>query len=275
MVGFQNQQELESVPNVNQSCGIKKKCTKCKEIKFLDEFYLDKRNKNGHGSWCKVCMSNSSSCWAKANPGKVQKSVRKWEKANPEKVREARRKRYNTNSETREKAYKRARRWAKANPKKVYANKSRWARINAKKIKERHQVWRKNNPDKIRKHKHKTYSKEYSDPCGRLNRNISSSVWFSLKGNKKGAHWEDLVGYTLEKLRKHLEKQFTEDMSWGNYGEWHVDHRIPVSVFNFTKPEHRDFKKCWALKNLQLMWAIDNIAKSNKIGKHFQPLLLL
>jgi hypothetical protein len=109
----------------------------------------------------------------------------------------------------------------------------------------------------------------------RLNCRISAVIRRSLKGEKAGRHWEYLVGYTLNDLRKHLEKHFVEGMTWENQGNWHIDHKIPKSAFNFTKPEHKDFKNCWALKNLQPMWAKDNILKSSKIKKHFQPSLLL
>ena len=33
----------------------KKKCSKCKKLKGLNEFYRNKANKDGHTSWCKVC----------------------------------------------------------------------------------------------------------------------------------------------------------------------------------------------------------------------------
>ncbi|GAG78004.1 unnamed protein product, partial [marine sediment metagenome] len=56
-------------------------------------------------------------------------------------------------------------------------------------------------------------------------------------------------------------------------GEIHIDHKIPVSVFNFSKAEHMDFKKCWALKNLQPLWAIDNQTKNAKLKRPFQPSL--
>ena len=64
-------------------------------------------------------------------------------------------------------------------------------------------------------------------------------------------------------------------MIWGNYGDWHIDHKIPISAFNFTKPEHEDFKRCWALSNLQPLWAKDNISKNAKLEKHFQPSLAI
>lgn len=110
-----------------------------------------------------------------------------------------------------------------------------------------------------------------------LNNNISGAIRKSLKGNKNGRHWEDIVGFTLKQLKRHLEKLFTEGMTWKRFlnGEIHIDHKTPVRVFNFTKPEHEDFKRCWSLKNLQPLWAKDNITKSNKIEHHFQPSLLI
>lgn len=111
----------------------------------------------------------------------------------------------------------------------------------------------------------------------RLNRNMASVVWYSLKGSKNGLKWESLVGYTVNELAKHLEKQFRDGMVWGNYGKsgWVIDHKTPIKVFNFTKPEHKDFKRCWALKNLQPLWIGDNCSKGASLDKHFQPSLLL
>jgi len=53
--------------------------------------------------------------------------------------------------------------------------------------------------------------------------------------------------------------------------KWHIDHIIPVSAFNFTKPEHIDFNKCWALSNLQPLWAEENLSKHKKLKEAFQP----
>ena len=104
---------------------------------------------------------------------------------------------------------------------------------------------------------------------------MSASISRSLNGNKNNQHWEDLVGYTITKLKKHLQKQFVEGMTWENYGRWHIDHKIPLSVFNYTKPEHKDFKRCWALSNLRPLWAEDNLKKNNSLDKPFQPSLLI
>jgi hypothetical protein len=113
--------------------------------------------------------------------------------------------------------------------------------------------------------------KRLKDPFHRLNESISAGMRGCLKGSSKaGRHWEKLVNYTEKELRLHLEKQFTDGMTWENYGSWHVDHRIPKIFFNFTKPEHLDFKRCWDLDNLQPMWASDNMSKGTKLAEHFQ-----
>ena len=114
--------------------------------------------------------------------------------------------------------------------------------------------------------KHKPTRKIYKQ---KINHTIRIGVWRSLHE----FNWQEYVGYTLEDLIKHLDKQFTKEngYTWKNYGEWHIDHKIPISIFNFEKPEDIDFKRCWSLDNLQPLWATENIIKSNKIEGHFQP----
>jgi hypothetical protein len=48
-------------------------------------------------------------------------------------------------------------------------------------------------------------------------------------------------------------------MSWDNWGEWHIDHIIPVSKFEKETPP----SIVNSLSNLQPLWAIDNYKKSN------------
>ena len=104
------------------------------------------------------------------------------------------------------------------------------------------------------------------DPKHRLNHTISSGIRSSLRGNKNGRHWEDLVGYTREDLKRHLESQFTEGMTWDNLGRkgWTIDHMKPIAAWNFTSPDDPDFKECWALSNLQPMWFRENSSKNAK-----------
>ena len=79
----------------------------------------------------------------------------------------------------------------------------------------------------------------------------------------------DILGYTSIDLMKHLESQFTEGMLWDNYGEWHIDHIIPDSWFNYTSLNDEDFKKSWNLNNLQPLWAAENHSKGDRYsGKY-------
>lgn len=110
---------------------------------------------------------------------------------------------------------------------------------------------------------------------GKLSHNIEQGMRRSLKG-KKGNHWEFLVGYTIKQLKQHIEKQFDSNMNWNNYGSyWQIDHIIPITAFNYERPEDIDFKKCWDLKNLQPLETIKNRVKNNKLIKPFQPSLAM
>ena len=64
--------------------------------------------------------------------------------------------------------------------------------------------------------------------------NFSRRMRKSLNGIKESKSWETLVNYSLEDLKLHLEKQFTNGMSWENYGKggWHIDHIKPCASFD-------------------------------------------
>lgn len=87
----------------------------------------------------------------------------------------------------------------------------------------------------------------------------------ALKGNRKSNNTLDLVGCSLEELRKHLENQFQKGMNWENYGRkgWHIDHKKPCASFDLTKPEEQ--KLCFHYSNLQPMWAKENHKKADKV----------
>ena len=66
------------------------------------------------------------------------------------------------------------------------------------------------------------------------------------------------LGCTIEELKLHLESKFQDNMSWDNYGKWHIDHIRPLSAFNDNAHE------AFYFTNLQPLWARDNLKKSNK-----------
>lgn len=147
---------------------------------------------------------------------------------------------------------------------------------NKNKILKNKEMWRKNNPEKLRQQRIRINLNVKTNPQKRLSRRMTTAIYISLCGNKNGRKWESLVGYTAKQLKKHLEKLFQKGMTWDNYGKvWHIDHIIPKSKFNFTEPEHIDFKKCWALSNLRPLLVKENLIKHDKVEKNFQPSLLI
>lgn len=168
-------------------------------------------------------------------------------------------------------------RWVREHPedrKKIYL---KWATTNSRKMQEAAKRRWKAHPEKPRAKGRRASAKRLSTPTGKINNTMSRSIWASLKKAKAGRHWESLIGYTLEQLKQHLEKKFESGMTWENYGRygWHIDHKIPLSAFNFREPGDPDFKKCWALKNLQPMWAFDNLSKGDNLNRPFQPSLTI
>lgn len=73
---------------------------------------------------------------------------------------------------------------------------------------------------------------------------------------------EEVLGYTKEDLVSHIESNFKPGMSWDNYGDWHIDHIVPIVVF--IKKGVECPKKINALENLQPLWAIENLSKGDK-----------
>jgi hypothetical protein len=91
------------------------------------------------------------------------------------------------------------------------------------------------------------------------------NLFIKSKNINKSNKTFNLIGLKPIELKKYIEKQFTEEMSWDNYGlyGWHIDHIIPLSS---AKVENEIYKLCH-YTNLQPLWAEDNLKKGNKILK--------
>jgi hypothetical protein len=144
---------------------------------------------------------------------------------------------------------------------------SDWQKDNRDRLNDYHQKWREKNIDKHREYKRKyEKNRKDSDPLYKLISNFRTAIYTVLKESNvdKYGHYFDVLQYTPEELINHLEKQFKDDMTWDNYGIWHVDHKFPITSFDIQEMGDEEFMKCWSLGNLQPMWGIDNIKKSNK-----------
>lgn len=101
-----------------------------------------------------------------------------------------------------------------------------------------------------------------TDPFFKMKKNIRRRISLALqrKSWRKHGNFNKYIGCTREELISHFEFKFTEGMTWENQGKWHIDHIIPLSS---AKTEEEMYKLCH-YTNLQPLWAIDNIKKSNK-----------
>ena len=197
--------------------------------------------------------------------------IKQYAKNHPEKEKE-KSKRYREKNKNKIKEY--SKQYREKNKEKINERKRQLVKTNN----EYQRLYRKENSEKVNNNRRR-YEKERKkiDLKYNLNYKIVRGIRISLKGNKAGRHWETLVEYTLEKLIKRLKKTMPKGYNWDDFleGKLHIDHIIPKSVYNFTEPTHQDFLNCWALSNIRLLPAKENLMKSNKLTKPFQPALKL
>ena len=227
-----------------------KRCTKCVVWKGENEFYKDKRHKDGLQSWCKDCH-------------KEYAKERRQTKEYKEYYKEYSRK-YNKTDKQKE--------YRNTDKNKEYQRKyqKEYRKTHKEDSREYYKEYTKTDKHKKKRNK-RLKKKRDANPKFRLDGIMATAISTALNGKKAGRRWEKLVGYTIEDLMQHLESNFEPWMNWDNYGvyeegklKWHIDHIKPKSLFNYTYPEDKEFKECWALKNLQPLEAIENIKKSNK-----------
>jgi hypothetical protein len=118
------------------------------------------------------------------------------------------------------------------------------------------------------------YNPEYEQylrrrPQHKIRKTASKMAWYGLKKNRSskrgGSLWNSLP-YTVDDLKIHLESQFDDWMTWGNYGsEWSIDHIRPQSNFSYKSMDDDQFQECWALKNLRPLSNLENLKKGSKL----------
>ena len=125
--------------------------------------------------------------------------------------------------------------------------------------------YRLNNPEKIKE----KYKKQSQNINRRIRDAMNKRITSSLKAQKtyKNNLTSNYIGCSIEFLRKWLQYQFKDNMNWNNYGDWHIDHVKPCSVFNLNNIN--ELKICFHWSNLQPLWGIENCIKSNKVDINY------
>lgn len=158
--------------------------------------------------------------------------------------------------------------WREKNKETLKEYVKNWYEQNKEHRKQYLKEYREKNIDKIRETK-RNYerTRKANDPIYKLINNFRTAIYQVLKENQvqKNGHYFDILKYSPENLIEHLESKFKDNMTWDNYGEWHVDHIKPISSFQITEIGDNEFMSCWSLDNLQPLWGDENIRKSNKL----------
>lgn len=95
----------------------------------------------------------------------------------------------------------------------------------------------------------------------RIRMNLSSQLSHFVSGKSRRAI-KTLLGCSFEGLISRFQSLFVPGMSVENYGSvWHVDHIKPCAKFDLTDPEQQ--KACFHFSNLQPLFALDNLRKSD------------
>jgi hypothetical protein len=83
------------------------------------------------------------------------------------------------------------------------------------------------------------------------------------RGEKRFSITGDVLLYSADELRAHLERQFEPGMSWENYGtDWEVDHIRPCAEFDLT--DINQCKECYALENLRPLDRFENRSRYHR-----------
>jgi len=226
-----------------------KKCSKCEIEKELTEFH--KRTPNTYRSDCKMCIKEKNKIYHEKNKEIISIKKKNYIKENKQVVKETKRKYYESNKE--EMKEKARIRYNNLKDDDVFMERNRtMSRKNWIK-------YREDNRDRINE---KIRNRKHNDPLYKLTFSIRNSIYNSINrmGYSKKDKTKDILGCSFEYFMIYIEEQFLEGMSWDNHGEWHLDHKTPVSWAN-TEEEIYELNR---YTNFQPLWSFDNLSKGNR-----------
>jgi len=206
-------------------------CTKCHKRKKIIEFALNKNNPSGLSSHCKKCKIIYAKKSALDNKEKIKIYQKKYRKEHKEQAKKYMKKYYIKNKH----------------------KLIRKSRTYYSQIKNQFTLKR-----KLYKNLHLKNNIQF-----KIKENLRKRITNAIKGNIKSLHTMFLIGCEIDYLMYYLQSQFKSDMSWSNYGKWHIDHIKPCASFDLSKPKEQ--RKCFHYTNLQPLWAGENIRKGKKL----------
>lgn len=116
----------------------------------------------------------------------------------------------------------------------------------------------------------KEYIKKYRSQKSKdfiyvMKRRIRNTINQSIRRKKYGKESlsQEILGCSWEEFSLHLERQFSEGMSWDNRGEWEIDHILPLG----SAMTYDEIVALNHYTNLRPLWRDENRKKSDKL--HF------
>lgn len=229
-----------------------KTCASCHAEKSLASFYARKKSPDGLSYLCKQCDKERSAAYRNQNRESLLAKKRAYNLKHKTVINE--KKRLYNQSTREEKAIKDKLYYASHKAEKREYDR-RYRALNRLKANERLRFKRK------------------TDPQYRLAANLRTRLNKFFRGKTKSGSAVSDLGCSLGFLMQWLEEQFQPGMTWDNYGEgsyqWSLDHIKPLSSYDLTN--RADFLAACHFTNLQPLWHIDNLRKSdNLIDSEFE-----
>lgn len=207
---------------------MKKQCSKCGQYKIANNtnFYNSKSHKYGLHPYCKVCQKSNDQKRYRKNGDEIRARVIQRSKDYPEKLHTERQKYYRKNKE----------RLIKQNI--AYAK----------------------TPERRKRMREIHKYRMQNDILYKLRCVLRSRI--SKAFIRKTERTRDILGCSIERVRKHLESQFTVKMSWNNHGKyWEIDHIIPLA----SAINQKTLRKLCHYSNLQPLEFSKNRAKGKRL----------
>lgn len=142
------------------------------------------------------------------------------------------------------------------------ATRQKYRKSHADQLREQHRAWRDKNRDHLRQYKRK----RHRDPVVALMKRARDRTRDALRAGlaKKCRRTVELLGCTPSELVSWIESQFCCGMCWERLSEIHLDHVIPLAVFDLNDEEQQ--KAAFHYTNLRPMWESDNKRKSCRVA---------
>lgn len=135
-----------------------------------------------------------------------------------------------------------------------------WKQANKEKVSDYNKEYNLRNRDVLNeKSCERNKQRRKIDPVFVLIRRERVRVYDALKGIRKSAKTETLLGCSYQCFREYIESKFCDGMTWQNIGLWHIDHIRPLCSFDLSDPEQQ--KQAFNYTNQQPLWSRDNLKK--------------